>query len=961
MTVTAPAPDLAGPSSGEPSVRPSAGRRSPWPRLRAALRLASRQVRRAWASSLLVVTLIALPMALVSGGIVFAVSHVPTTDETLTAELGQADSWVAVVNGPDPSLRQYLDRPTWWEIDRDDMTGIPANAEQPMPESAVPLLPRGLDVIEIGEGAVTAETAGGAGALAAVIGDAWDPVLDGRFEMHEGRAPTNTREAMVSPGALERLGAAIGDELVLTEPAASFTITGVMTQAEDADAAEVVFLPATAATRALQEDVTATRWFLPEWNPTPDDVGALNQQGLIVLDRQLYTDPGAGAAPGWGLDNLVATTLALTGIAAAFTGYLVVLLAGAAFSVSARRQQRSLAVAASVGGARGDIFRIVLLQGTVLGLVGGVLGTGVGIGLGVLFLHLLDDGSAAAFWGLHIPVPALVGVVAFAVIVGTIAAIAPARAATRGEVIAALRGARRPVRVRTDRPLWGSLLLAMGVGVTGAAGAGLAALSAADAQIKDYSNPLWTLAVIGIIAGPLLLQIGVILAGHWLLTLLTRVLSPLGIASRIASRDAAANPGRIVPAFAAIAAVAFLSSAALGGVAVSLGSTERGWVHQAPLGSVAMTAYPSESGGDPAPLLEEAHERGRALLERSDPSAVGSVWSQGWPGEYDERGQLKPTDATLVSPLLQDYVACSDADLDPNPTCVPSSWAAAGYHHALAVVAASDLEAVLGVPVSLSVRSAFRDGAAIVSDLRFLGPDGRVVLNTVTLEQVESGSADGGTSGAGASREVDVVEVALPQALPWGVVISPQAADALGIVRGALTMVATYDESPSVTRLDRLRADAESASRAHPDVFMYPHLESGPSAPAGWLWLILGATAVLVVAASAVALGLARVERRPDDATLAAVGGSRRLRRGIAFWQALVIAGMGAITGSVAGILPVWGIILASQNSYNPPQLADLPWAWLALLAIGLPLAIAIVSWLVPPRHPDLTRRTAIA
>lgn len=30
-------------------------------------------------------------------------------------------------------------------------------------------------------------------------------------------------------------------------------------------------------------------------------------------------------------------------------------------------------------------------------------------------------------------------------------------------------------------------------------------------------------------------------------------------------------------------------------------------------------------------------------------------------------------------------------------------------------------------------------------------------------------------------------------------------------------------------------------------------------------------------------------------------------------------------------------------------------------LVIGLPLAIAAVSWLVPPRAPDLTRRTAIA
>lgn len=959
MTVTVPAPDVAGPSSAEPATRPPAERRSPWPRLRADLRLASRQVRRGWASSLLVVTLVALPMALVSGGIVFAASRMPTTEETLTAELGQADSWVAVVHGPDPSLRQYLDRPTWWEIDQDDMTGIPANPEEPMPESAEPLLPRGIDVIEIGEGAVTAETAGGTGALGAVIGDAWDPVLEGRFDMHEGRAPAHEGEAMVSPGALERLGVSVGDELVLTEPAASFTITGVLAQAADAHAAEVVFLPATAATRALQTDVTATRWFLPEWSPSPADVVDLNREGLVVLDRHLYANPGAAAAPGGGFDTLTATGLAFGGIAAAFTGYLVVLLAGAAFSVSARRQQRSLAVAASVGAARDDVFRIVLLQGTVLGLIGGILGAAVGVGLGVLFVHLLDDGSAGAFWGLHVPVPALAGVVAFAVLVGTLAAVVPARAATRGEVIAALRGARRPVRVRTDRPLWGSLLLASGVGVTGAAGAGLAALSVAEGQIEDYSNPLWMLAVIGIIAGPLLLQVGVIIAGHWLLTLLARALSPLGLAPRIASRDAAAHPGRVVPAFAAIAAVAFLSSAALGGVAVSLGSTERGWMLQAPLGSVAMTVFPSASGEVPAAMLEEAQQDGRALLERTDPSAVGTVWSQGWPGEYDEQGRLKATDATLVAPQLQDRPDC--ADPDRAWMCVTPGSAAAAYHHALGVVSASDLDTVLGGPVPDGVRAAFRNGAAIVSDARFVAADGRVVLNTVSPEDVDRDFSGAAVPVPDVRRTIDVAEMRLPQALPWGVVISPQTAEDIGVVRGALTLVAAYDQPLSVATMDRLRADAESSSRVHRDVYMYAHLETGPPAPAGWLWLILGATAVLVVAASAVALGLARVERRPDDATLAAVGGSRRLRRGIAFWQALVIAGMGAITGTIAGILPVWGIVLASRNSYSPPQFIDLPWPWLLLLAGGLPLAIALVSWLVPPRHPDLTRRTAIA
>ena len=37
-----------------------------------------------------------------------------------------------------------------------------------------------------------------------------------------------------------------------------------------------------------------------------------------------------------------------------------------------------------------------------------------------------------------------------------------------------------------------------------------------------------------------------------------------------------------------------------------------------------------------------------------------------------------------------------------------------------------------------------------------------------------------------------------------------------------------------------------------------------------------------------------------------------------------------------------------------------MPRPWLAVLALGLPVAITFVAWLVPPRHPELTRRTAI-
>ncbi len=191
------------------------------------------------------------------------------------AELGAAAAWVAVVNGPDPSLTQYDDQPLSIEIDRNPRTGEPTHEQQPLPGSAAPSL-AGRDAIEIGVGSATVRTASGIAPVRAVIGDASADVLRGRFLLREGRAAAGPREAMVSPGALERLGVAIGDTVTLTGPEGSYTISGVLSRAEDTDAAVTIFLPATAQTRALQTDVQQMRWYLPTWHPARSDISRLN-------------------------------------------------------------------------------------------------------------------------------------------------------------------------------------------------------------------------------------------------------------------------------------------------------------------------------------------------------------------------------------------------------------------------------------------------------------------------------------------------------------------------------------------------------------------------------------------------------------------------------------------------------------------------------------------------------------
>jgi putative ABC transport system permease protein len=94
-------------------------------------------------------------------------------------------------------------------------------------------------------------------------------------------------------------------------------------------------------------------------------------------------------------------------------------------------------------------------------------------------------------------------------------------------------------------------------------------------------------------------------------------------------------------------------------------------------------------------------------------------------------------------------------------------------------------------------------------------------------------------------------------------------------------------------------------------------------------------------------------------ATLAAVGATRRTRRGIAASQALVVAACGAVLGVAVGMIPgiasTWP--LTARDSL-PPTIA-IPWLPLIAVCAGVPLLAAGLAWIAVRRYPQMTRRLA--
>ena len=928
-------------------------RRSGWPRLRADVRLARRQVWRTKGSSALVMLLVLLPVAALAGGAVFWQSHLPSAEQKATIELGRNEAWIQVTGGPDPSRWQAVDVPWDSGVDVDD-AGRAVHPEQRRAADPAEFIPAGSTVHEVTEwGAVYVETATGIGNVATTSGDVWDPAFAGRYVAIEGEAPTRADEAMVSPGLLARIGGVIGDDVVLVDSERAFTITGTMRRAEARPSEAELFLPVSAATLVPGE----VRWFVEDWQPDLATLAELNHAGFIAYAHDLAVDPPEGARTSeWGSGNSEEMSMLMIGLLlAVFSGYLVVLLAGAAFAVSARRQQRSLAVAASVGAARADVFRIVVLQGTALGAIAGVVGIALGAGLAGVALALTDRGAVGSFcgtWGYKVPWPLLAGVGAFAVIVGTIAAIAPARSATHGDVLGALRGSRRPAVLRAKRPLWGLVLMITGLAATATGVLAIAALNSAEPV--DYSHPLRIPAVIAVAFGPVVFQVGFLLAGHWVLVLVARPLSRLGLGPRLASRDSAANPARVVPAFAAIAACVFIASYAISTTALTGAGSARQYWYNGPLHSVSLWLHQNGSAQS-GELLDSAED----LLAATSPRATGLI-SVPAASAYDPRSGLPedpehPVDAIAGQPTAQ----C--------PTCGDPSSALNGQ---LSIVPADDVATLLDHPIDDAVLAAYRSGSAIATTPEVVSPDGEVEITVWTEERREEFYA--AMNAVDWERDADDKFDHLPGPLDehrigatfvdtganhsLQVLIAPETAAALDIPVVPSQLIAVYDEPLTEAALDRLMAEAEG-TRLADGASMSVYRENGPGPVAPWLWLIVGIAAVLVIGASAVVLGLARFERRPDDATLSAVGGSRALRRGVNAWQAAIIVGIGTVVGTAAGLIPVWG---TTQSSAEYLRMSDTPWPWLGILAFGLPVAIAVVAWLVPPRHPDLTRRTAI-
>jgi hypothetical protein len=912
--------------------------------LRLALRIARRDASSHLRRSALIVVLIAIPIIGMSGLATILTSNDPTPQEMARNELGNNQALLNVVAGPTVTVKEDPVSPGNWETTGNQSTSVPTPGSLP---SA--FLPAGTRVLTLRDLSVIAKTATGIGSLAATEGEPWDRAFRGRFIVLSGHAPTRDSELMATPAALRRLGKVIGQTVALTQPRTrTFTIVGTMRDLTSPQSTAQLFgRPGALDGITPSKDSEGTSFYLPDRALSWTAVQSLNRHGIIALSRAVLLDPPPIPAE-WadsGNTGPIQSVLILIPFGA-FSLFEVGLLAGAAFLVGTKQQERSLATLASVGGDRRMLSRVVSSAGIVLGLTGGLLGTGLGIAGAWVYLQATSDGSLSEFPGFHVSPPILGCVVLFAVLAGWIAALIPARRASRLDVVASLRGAARPVPPSRRAPVVAVIFALLGIALTIVG----AAIIVGRSTTGGNNLTLDQVAITLIIVGPIILQIAALVIAPTLLRAVARALSRFGTAARLASRDAARNASRSVPAVGAIMSTIFVASFLMTYTAAAQASQTAEYEYQTAPGLVSINYSPF------VPTSTQSRQLTAAVQSTLQASSVRQLDSARQPSSIPGHRSVEAV------PALNPAARCTQLPAGPtavkpgslsiaSPDCQGPQYLTDSQDEThIWVATASQIAFAIGAPLNAASRAALADGKAVAFYSQYLR-DGKVTIDWKTFTPLKDYPGDGTIGHTVKTVSLPAVLQLPPHAVDYDMVMLPSTARSIGLEYAPTQILAKVHSAPTDAQKDAVNA-ANAAVQGSMARYGFPYYEAGPGSFAGTAqWWLLILCAIVALGAASVALGLARSEGRRDEVVLGSLGAPPRLRRAFSFWSAAVITGVGSIGGVVLGSIPALAV---SESLVQPGGRAavpfEVPWAPLLLAAVALPVVLAIGSWLTAGR-----------
>ncbi|MFH8690169.1 FtsX-like permease family protein [Streptomyces anulatus] len=950
---------------------------NPLPGWRAAFRIARRDAVRAKGRSALVVAMIALPVLGVTAADLTYRSALPTKAKELTAELGAADARFSATSMGPVKLQQMPDGVAW---------GTPEGAPDPTPEEqekpvdVTAAFPEGSRHLTERTVPASVTTRHGIADTQITELSVADPMLRGRIELTDGAYPRAENEIAATEEFIESAGLSVGDRVTVRGPDLSYTLTGAVELPADLKADSLYAVPGSVIapwqkTADRDKNILPPQASDPRWlvqapsgaEVTWKDVLAANEKGVLVVSRQVVLDPPPDSEVPMAAmmgDSYNDTERALTAAAltvAAMAVLEIVLLAGPAFAVGARRSRRQLGLVGSCGGSRGQVRAVVLAGGAVLGAVGAVVGVGAGFGLTALFRPMIEGYAGSRFGELTVRPWEILGIAVLGLVTGVLAALAPAIVAGRQSVLESLTGRRGTRRASRVLPVIG--VIALGVGIAVAVYGGV-----------NGSTNL-------VAGGSVLAELGVLGCIPVIVGFLGRLGRRLPLTPRIALRDAARNRGRTAPAVAAVMA------AVAGSIAIAT-YTSSNAAEQAydftPNMTPGTAALMASDVGDNAEL-----PRSRAAVEQNFPvnggrADIGRVWAGSDCSVYYEEENgcgtlelVKPTGKGHSCPLkgkgAKELALRISADehkrLMNSPACMDENYTMVAFgtdEHKIVIGGADVLDSYVKLDDPAAAK-AIAEGTPVLLNSAY-AKGGEVTLKATHIynpRDKKNRALHPGKARTTTDRLKVYVAPDRYAATPGIRMVMPErTAERLGL---------HVEEIGSFYTLGRDATDAENQAvqaaldQAGNRSYLMTSDERFRTDDDTILLILALFAGVVTLGAAAITTGLSKADAEADLTTLSAVGAPPGVRRSLSGFQCLVVALTGVLLGTAAGLVPAVALRLTDlraaladmredpmQSAYTP---IVMPWETIGLLAVVVPVLAGLLAAGLTSSRLTLARR----
>lgn len=915
---------------------------------RVALRMARRDMRRHKGRAVLVFLMVAIPVGLLAGAATLGATEQTDAADLVTARMGSGQALLQgpvdarVAQAPDPN-RGGLDYGS--DNAATPVPGFQRDADPATNAAAVARLVGGtaVPVMDVEVRWVTGDRRV---RVSALVTDPRSADLGDKARLTGGRWGSTAAEVVVTPAGRAK-GLPASGSVTFSSGGTASTATVVGTAqalgewGQPVDVVMPVLPPSAAVTGS------GASWIIVDDQPvTWPDVQRLNTYGFTVSSRAVLQDPPPDNALAPELRQQQSFTQDTGRMIAVIGGVMLfiitTLLVGPAFAVSASRQRRTLALAATNGAETRQLRRTVLAQAVVLGVISAVGGTLLGVAgvrVGLWWWVRTHPSSSFASIGLDIPWAAFAILVPCAVLSAVVAALLPSLRLGRLDVIGVMRGQSVSPRLNKVLPVVGLVVALLG---------GFVVLS--SARVGSGGE-------VRIALGAIALVLGTLCVIPALLVLAGRLASWLPVAPRMATRDAARHRSRSTPTVAAIlAGVTALTAFSIGLASDTKQQMATYQPQNLPGEGVVYTGDAETRLAVEAALRDDAGGLVQTPFQVVRPPE--DIFAQG-PGTAEQRVAFVsavPAGCTAETSII------SSGD---NQRCVRLGSQAYDGNGQIGALPAAEIARRLGL--TNAQRRAVEQGAVAVAVtgladqpvLRFARGTFVMDQNAYTATKVEVGRTD----------ELPVVRVdrrrAVPGALPGqaGALVTPETAKRLGWVTQQESIL-LRDPNGAISRdtekqLDERVGDGgglqvERGFQRYDETVMR---------------VMMAAAAFLVLVVTLISTALAMAEQQTDQGTFAAVGATRRTRRALAASQSMLVGFLGALLGIAVGLVPGIAVTypLTSEQNWDPSTGTDtsagpfleIPWQPLLLVVVGVPLLAGLLSALAVRRAPAVTRRTA--